>query len=835
MDRKQSENMVEILSSLLTGQSSYDEALQQLKHVNLHPSFLSPAFRLLGTMQAGEMHDFLGHLRQCLLYCGRELPVSVALQGVIERDGDSFGLFINNHHVDARPRMMVGIKGLESNYQMVMKRNSRQVVSDGRMYRCYHYGTYTSLAQKAINYYIANMEAGETFLACLPTGGGKSLSWQLPAMTEMWPGTIIVVVPTVALALDHARSSKGMMQMSFGINREVMAYTPSDMEDYDRRKALKALETGNLSILYISPEALMQDRFKMSLLDAAEEGHVSALVIDETHLVVSWGRQFRPEFQLLPALRNQLEKLCPWGLRTILLTATLTASDAEVLRKLFASDHFTELRADSLREEPSYYTHKCEDESERKKHIRHLLGQVPRPVIIYVDTIEQCDDYLKSVKSWGYTRVASFSGKTATKARKLLIEQWNHDDIDIMIATSAFGMGVDKSDVRTIITAYIPESISRFYQEVGRAGRDGYASLSYWLYVKRRDRTAIRDRMKRQVIGAKNLVARWKSLRKGEKVIGHPDWLIVDKEKKPKHLEGNMTGKKNAGWNKDVIMMLYRADLIDIIDCEIVHGNEDIFRITIQMKDIDCLQDDCKLAERIEPFRDKERESIDEAMAAVDRLLESDVCFADFLEEAFYDAEVGHMIPLTCHGCPSCRASGESSFEAGEASIDMHSNRCRDSVYLGSRIPFDAAMREMLLGRSEIALLRRGDDDFASMVTYMVRNQVNVIVADDFSAEGLLPALSRYEQYDYVMLTLPEAISLMDCDILDGTCALFYTRHDDEIQSYQQFGKEFMANREKNRVIHIFYEDYIAHDEGRLMTDMLPTTWIGGMMEDSCI
>ncbi|MBE6073592.1 MAG: ATP-dependent DNA helicase RecQ [Selenomonas ruminantium] len=836
MDQKQIEKVSEILAAFLMERYGHAEARRHLERVQAHPSFISPALRLIDTLKQDETFDFLGHLRQCLLYCRRPLPLSVRLQELVEREGKRFGLIVNDAYVDALPCMMADIDGLESNYQFVMRRKMHRVVSDGRMYRYYRYETYTSLAQKAINYYIANMEPGETFLACLPTGGGKSLAWQLPAISHMWPGTIIVVVPTIALALDHESSSKDMMQDAFGGKGKVMAYTPSDMDEDDRGNALTALEEGKLSILYISPEALMQESFKQSLLDAAQDGHVSALVVDEAHLVVNWGMQFRTDFQLLPVLRNQLDRLSPEGIRTMLLTATLTAEDSAVLRKLFASAHFTELRADSLREEPSYYTQKCENEAERRERICQLLGQVPRPVIIYVGTVQQSTEYLKMVRECGYCRVASLSSRTGTEARKQLIEQWNNDEIDIMIATAAFGMGMDKSDVRTIITAYMPESISRFYQEVGRAGRDGYASLNYWLCVKRRDKDVVRKMMSKQVVGVDNLVARWQSLRKGEKVLGHPDWLIIDKDMKPKHLEDNITGKQNANWNKDVVMMLYRAGLIDIIDCDIVRGKEDIYRVTVQMKDLECLQDERRLSERMEPFREQERESVDAAMTAVERMLAGDRCIADSLIDTFWDDEVSHMIPYTCHGCPYCRAEGELTCDAGEANIDMHFWQARGRIFQGPCIPFDADMREQLAMGPEIALLRRESDEFVSMVAYMVRNQVNIIVADDFSAEGLLPALARYDQYDYLLLTLSEANALLDCGILDGTCALFYTSNEDELTSYQQFGKNFLEDRENTRLIHVFYEKHIASEDGRQLTDRLPSaTWIGNIMEDSGI
>lgn len=832
MDSRQSRTMPDVLGDLLTGQYDCDEARHELGQVEAHPSFLSPAFRLVDSLQDGNQQDFLGNLRQCLLYCGCDLPISGALQELVERGSARFGLILEDYRVDALPCMMQGLEGMESLYQFTQNRKLHEVISDGRLYRYLGYNSYTSLAQKTINYYLANMEPCETFLACLPTGGGKSLSWQLPAMSHMWPGTVIVVVPTIALALDHARSSKELMKAVFGDKRIVMAYTPSDMEAVEKENAMLALEQGKLSILYISPEALMQERFKASVLNAAEEGYVSALVVDEVHLIVNWGRQFRPDFQLLPALRNQLEDLCPKDFRTILLSATLSPEDSEVLRKLFATERFTELRADGLREEPSYYTYRCDDEEERRRYICQLLDKVPRPVIIYVDEVLRCNEYLEMIKDWGYSRVGAFSGETGVATRKQLISQWNENKIDIMVATSAFGMGVDKSDVRTVITAYVPESVSRFYQEVGRAGRDGYASLSYWLYVKERDKRSIRSIMNNQVISVENLIERWHSMLKGEKVLGHPDWLIINTDAKPKRLEGRATGKLNATWNKSAIMMMYRAKLIDILDCEIIQGREDIYRIMVRMNDLGCLQDDELLFERIKPFRDRERENINNSMDAVAKLLENDECFAYSLSDAFMDSEFYHQLPFTCHGCPSCRKEGRGIIDAGEVDVDFRFSHSREKIYRGSRIPFDVSMRDFMNMRSEVALLRHSADDFTSMVAFMVRNQVNVIVAADFMATTLLPVLAQYDQYDYLLLTLPEAESLLDNDILDGSCALFYPKKGSEMERYRHFGIGFLNSREANRLIHIFYEDNVAYEDEKLVTEMIPTTWIDCVMED---
>ena len=299
-----------------------------------------------------------------------------------------------------------------------------------------------------------------------PTGGGKSLSWELPVISGQLHGKMaIVVVPTVALATDHELASAKVFSDPFSDSGHPVAYY-GDLTKDQKQSIIDDIEAGMIPILYISPEALLHERFKAAVLKAAQKGFVGMLVVDEAHLIVQWGIRFRPEFQLLSAFRDQIVQVSPDGIQTLLLSATLTDADTDIIKKVFHSEIFTEFRGDTLREEPSFYLKICSSSENRINALIHLVDLVPRPLIIYTAIPAQAKECFNELRNRGYNNIAVFTGETEGSLREELVRKWRENEIDIMVATSAFGMGVDKADVRTIITAYIPESISRFYQEV---------------------------------------------------------------------------------------------------------------------------------------------------------------------------------------------------------------------------------------------------------------------------------------------------------------------------------------------------------------------------------
>ena len=182
------------------------------------------------------------------------------------------------------------------------------------------------------------------------------------------------------------------------------------------------------------------------------------VVIDEAHIVVDWGASFRVDYQCLESWRNMLLRTNP-SLRTILLSGTFEDRCVATLRNFFeVSEKWIEIRCDALRHEPRYCVIRTRSYAEKQRNILELVRKLPHPMIIYVARPVEADHIKQMLAANGIKNTRTFTGLTGKVQRKKLIETWADDDYEIMIATSAFGVGVDKSDVRTVIHTYIPQS-----------------------------------------------------------------------------------------------------------------------------------------------------------------------------------------------------------------------------------------------------------------------------------------------------------------------------------------------------------------------------------------
>lgn len=779
-------------------------------------SKLLPILRTLVSLREEKVLDFCGHLRQCMTYFTCGFSVQEDLYNKIFEYKNLFRFILdtnNGYSVNINPVILDDILDLKSTYTFEKTRINAPSISDGRLYRYYGYTTYTSFAQKMLMYLISTMNKNETLLACLPTGGGKSLTWQLPAIANSYSGLIIVVVPTIALAIDHERNSKKAYDNLFGSEIYPLAYY-SGIEYTKKKKIFDSIDAGNLPILYISPEALLNKEFQNRVFAAAENGRVSALYIDEAHLIVNWGIRFRPEFQLLSSFRNNLKTHCTNGLKTILLSATFTYEDTEIIKTIFNDEVFTEYRADELRTEPSYYLHKCSTEEERIEQVNRLVAQAPKPIIVYTVGPDEGIKYFNAIKSLGFKNVDFFTGQTDNNKREKIINEWNENKIDIIVATSAFGMGVDKADIRTIITSYIPETISRYYQEVGRAGRDGFSSLNYFLYYEDIDNEYVNSLTKGTVLTVDSLVNRWKELLAGAKrETANTVWIDINIP--PEHLKYSLTGRRNAGWNKDVLLLLFRSGLIDIIDVNNI--SFDNYKILIRLNNIRVLEDTELLTKCITKHRESERERIIMGIASVKKLLKegNKDCFSTFLTNEF---------PYTkklCNGCPYCRRYILETFY-NEGNIVINSNRNNKIMEnnFSSNDIFDAFIKTST--SLMIATNDYYDENCLNVaIELFVKKGINIIIAPEIKdKESLLESLSYYERYKYLIITLDEAIKI-DVKWLNGICALIYTKNNAYNQRLYEFSQNYLISNEQNKVIHVASADQFIEDEMRPLSELV--------------
>jgi ATP-dependent DNA helicase RecQ len=302
--------------------------------------------------------------------------------------------------------------------------------------------------------------AGRDAVAVLPTGGGKSVCYQIPAMLR--PGAGLVVSPLVALMADQVAALKQL-----GVSA---ARLDAGVTGAERAAIWRALDQGELDLLYLSPEGLMQP----GCLDRLEQARLSLIAIDEAHCVSQWGHDFRPEYRQL----GRLSDIFP-GVPRLAVTATADGRTLADIRLQLRMDSAAEFVASFARPELALSA-----ERKAKGHARAVelvLERRGRSGVVYAGTRKGVEELAKSLQAEGVPALAYHAGLDKD-VRNDRLHHFLEADEAVMVATIAFGMGVDKPDVRFVIHADPPESIEAYWQEIGRAGRDGDPAEGITLY-----------------------------------------------------------------------------------------------------------------------------------------------------------------------------------------------------------------------------------------------------------------------------------------------------------------------------------------------------------------
>tara|TARA_B110000285_G_C15128539_1_gene621914 strand:+ start:227 stop:2143 length:1917 start_codon:yes stop_codon:yes gene_type:complete len=290
-------------------------------------------------------------------------------------------------------------------------------------------------------------------IALLPTGGGKSLCYQLPAV--LMDGTCLVISPLIALMED---------QVSQLTKRGIKtAYINSSLHFKDIDRILDNVIYGNIKILYVSPERLKTDLF----LDRFKKMNISFVAVDEAHCISEWGNDFRPEYRNISAI-----KILKKDLSFIALTATATPEVVIDIEKQLSFKESNKIQRSFIRNNINYSV--INGISKEKVLIKLLTNQCS---IIYVRNRKKTKELSKLLNSNNY-KTDYYHGGLDFKERSKKQNRWINNEFDTIIATNAFGMGIDKPDVKSVIHYDLPDTLESFYQESGRAGRDGKAAYS---------------------------------------------------------------------------------------------------------------------------------------------------------------------------------------------------------------------------------------------------------------------------------------------------------------------------------------------------------------------
>jgi ATP-dependent DNA helicase RecQ len=531
--------------------------------------------------------------------------------------------------------------------------------------------TYRSANQKDAIRSILSAPSGSTLVVNLPTGTGKSLCAQLPGVLygENF-GLTIVVVPTVALCIDQERA------MSDFVAHPTAYYGGSEQSDVNSGIRERIMD-GTQRIVFTSPESLIGS-LHIPLQIAAERGFLKMFVIDEAHIVGLWGDEFRPAFQQLAGFRNHLLSTCEEPFMTLLLSATISEVCLDTIETLFSKPGpFQTFSSVQLRPEPSYWIKKCENDERKRTYLLESLAHLPRPLIIYTSKVTDANKIAFDLVDHGYSRCEVFTGDTTSRNRNKIIQQWQNRDIDIIVATSAFGLGVDQAEVRVVIHSCIPENIDRFYQEIGRGGRDGCASLSLLLYTDADIRTA--EGMNRTVlIGVDRGMQRWKQMFSHKlPAKGKSNEFFVPITISPGYSERDidMSSRENQVWNVRTLNLMSRAGLIELMwegrskDKEAFGSDYRLVKI-IDEKHLD----ESRWGKVFEPIRQKSRSSEVKSLNLMKQFLSGEYCVSEILPSIYripkreypYRKEIN--VAIACGGCPSCRKSNLTPFASPASS-----------------------------------------------------------------------------------------------------------------------------------------------------------------------
>ena len=309
---------------------------------------------------------------------------------------------------------------------------------------------------------IESIGSGHDTLGLMPTGGGKSITFQVPALAQ--EGTCIVITPLIALMKDQVdhllRRGIRAAAIYSGLTHEEIIVT------------LENCIFGNVRILYVSPERLSSELFQTKL----RHMRVSFITVDEAHCISQWGYDFRPSYLEIAKIR----KLVP-DAPVLALTATATPAVVKDIQDKLTLKTERTFNVFRMSFERTNLTYVVRHTTDKRKELIHILNSVKGTAIVYARSRRRTKEFSEMLNEAGIPATFYHAGLDTT-VKDERQQAWQHDQVRVMVSTNAFGMGIDKPDVRLVIHIDCPDSIEAYFQEAGRAGRDGFKAYAVLLY-----------------------------------------------------------------------------------------------------------------------------------------------------------------------------------------------------------------------------------------------------------------------------------------------------------------------------------------------------------------
>jgi ATP-dependent DNA helicase RecQ len=462
---------------------------------------------------------------------------------------------------------------------------------------------------------ISSVLSGQHTLAMLPTGTGKSLCYQLPGY--LLKGQVLIISPLLSLMQDQVE------QMKMKGEKRVIAIN-SFLSFHEKQEVFSKIN--HFKYIFLSPEMLALE----TVVKVLQKLNVSLFVIDEAHCISQWGYDFRPDYLKLGAIRKKLGNPV-----TLALTATATNEIRKDIMNSLEIDDWQEIIYSVDRENIAITVEKLSDPAEKLQRLHELVKSLQGPGIIYFSSKRLAEQTASVLHERGIKKVMAYHGGMEQEQRILIQQQFVHGQLDVICATSAFGMGINKEKIRYIIHYHMPLQIESYLQEIGRAGRDGTSSIAILLFTPGDE--VLATQLSQGELPAKEQIQYLYSLLKEQSVSRMNPNQIVDLQQ--------MTGLTDIQWRIVSDFITFTSENITELDrsmsmlMDYVEERLRIKRSKIQWM-LNWIHSDCCRREAILHYFAEERNRItsnccDHCGVDFDSFIKQEL--TDSEEKAFYD------------------------------------------------------------------------------------------------------------------------------------------------------------------------------------------------------